>query len=230
MSSVNASPVSRSSTTTRTIPCRHTKRSSWPRSWVVQAAESRPCASATGWPGRTVSEATRARELGEHPRSSSCSVSGNRVTITGRPPVDPWIVWRGLWGNREVPPPSRKKGLRRGNMVSPRDEPKANDDHLLTPVSRSSARLREIAPVLAASCHQPSTRCTARLPRRAYSRLTSVISSSPRLDGTSPPMISNTSGGSEVEAGRPRRSTALLVPLSTMPPSRRNPSRFRRRR
>src|SRR5581483_7845924 len=70
------------------------------------------------------------------------------------------------------------------------------DVHLLTPVSSTrrptSARSAQCLPP---SCHQPSTRSTARRPCRAYSRLTSVISSSPRADGSSRSMMSNTSGG-----------------------------------
>jgi glucose-1-phosphate thymidylyltransferase len=45
------------------------------------------------------------------------------------------------------------------------------------------------------SCHQPSTRFTWSSPRRANSRFTSVISSSPRLEGSSASMRSKTSAG-----------------------------------
>src|SRR4051812_25628275 len=71
-----------------------------------------------------------------------------------------------------------------------------DDQTLLTPVSSTrrptSARSAQCLPP---SCHHPSTRRTSSRPRRAYSRFTSVISSSPRLDGRRPSMISNTSDG-----------------------------------
>src|SRR4029077_10311787 len=59
------------------------------------------------------------------------------------------------------------------------------NDHLFTPVcsiSRpTSARSPQCFPP---SCHQPSTRQTPSSPRFAYSRLTSVISSSARPGGS----------------------------------------------
>ena len=56
------------------------------------------------------------------------------------------------------------------------------DDHLLAPVcSISRPTSARSAQCLPPSCHQPSTRRTRSSPRAAYSRLTSVISSSPRL-------------------------------------------------
>src|SRR5262249_42743851 len=71
-------------------------------------------------------------------------------------------------------------------------------DHLSTPVSSiSRPTAARSCQCLPPSCHQPSTRRTLSSPRRANSRFTSVISSSPRLDRSSESTISNTAGGKQ---------------------------------
>src|SRR3954464_10224116 len=79
-------------------------------------------------------------------------------------------------------------------------ERETGDDHLLTPVSSmrrpTSARSRQCLPP---SCHQPSTFRTWSRPCWAYARFTSVISSSPGLEGSSPAMISTTPGGYQTQ-------------------------------
>src|SRR5205823_6251407 len=81
-------------------------------------------------------------------------------------------------------------------VLVPADREPLDDQTLFTPVSSTrrptSARSAQCLPP---SCHQPSTRRTSSRPCRAYSRLTSVISSSLRLDRSSASVMSETAGG-----------------------------------
>src|SRR3954453_11126741 len=109
-------------------------------------------------------------------------------------------------GLREVRLPDRLRQVARARelrepaalVLVPRERKTLNafDHYVFAPVSSirrpMSARSAQCLPP---SCHQPSTRRTARSPRCAYTRLTSVISSSPRFDGARPSMMSKTSGG-----------------------------------
>src|SRR6188508_1251868 len=79
MSSVNVSPVPRSRTTTRAVPCRQAKRSSWPRSWkwrprITPWRENETFVCTVGF-GRMLSR----RSSQNQPRSSSKRSSGIRT-------------------------------------------------------------------------------------------------------------------------------------------------------
>src|SRR6188508_3069425 len=140
MSSVNASPVSRSKTTTRAVPERQAKRSSWPRSWKcsprITPAREKLRFVCTIRRGSRLSR----RSSQNQPRSSSNRRSGMRSTpstLTGQSPLH-----RERGGVRETgrfPTFSRRRGRAGGDRCSPVgsglvDEP---------------ADLRQVHPVLA---------------------------------------------------------------------------------